>query len=81
MEKNGKYRIWSESELNYLREHYPIEPMCDIAEYLGISAYCVRTKATELGLKRAEGWSHVQYMARYVKHYKDERYKNYNRVA
>jgi hypothetical protein len=62
--------VFSESQLEYLRVHYPNEPVLDISDYLGISPGRISKEAKKLGLKKAEGWSTKQYCGRYVKNYR-----------
>ena len=66
----NKSREWSDSELSYLREHFPHESSVDIADALGISSQTVRTKAYELGLKKASDYDVRKYYKRYVKSYR-----------
>ena len=63
-------REWSESELQYLRDHFPHESSVDIADALGVSSQTVRTKAYELGLKKASDYDVRKYYKRYVKSYR-----------
>ena len=70
-------RVWSDEDLNYLREHFPVESATDLADHFGLSYTTVRLKAMELGLKKAPGYSPKQFRNRYVKGYKDSRYARY----
>lgn len=70
-------KVWSEEEITYLREHYPHEPNCDVADALGVSSQLVLKKASELGLSKAKDYSRRRFFNRWVKKYKDDRYKNY----
>lgn len=67
--------MWSAEEERYLREHYPTESQCDIADYLGVSPGVVLKKVRELGLKKDSSWDRNAYNKRYtrnyVHHYKD----------
>ncbi len=74
-------REWSDEEIAYLREHFPVESATDLADHFGLSYTTVRLKAMELGLKKAPGYSPKQFRNRYVKDYKDERYKNYKEAV
>lgn len=66
-------RRWSDDELSYLREHYPHESAVDIADVLGVCSQLVRTKANELGLKKAPDYDRSKYYFRYVKTYRHGR--------
>jgi hypothetical protein len=45
---------WSQDELAYLREHYPIASNIEIAQHLGRSVKSVISKAHYIGLKKTE---------------------------
>lgn len=60
---------FTDDELSYIREHYPTDAQCDIAQYLGVSPSIVARTARELGLKKEPGWSTVKFMGRYVRNY------------
>lgn len=66
----GKCLKWSDSDLSYLRDHFPTEAGCDIAEHLGISPTSVCIKAKELGLRKSKEFSRNAYSGRYVNGYK-----------
>jgi hypothetical protein len=68
----------TDDELAYLREHYADMACCDISDVLGISSGVVYNKARALGLKKSMDFSKRMH-ARFVKCYKDERYKNFKR--
>lgn len=68
---------WSDAELEYLRSEYPTGIGVDIADHLGISVSTVRSKAKELGLRGPSRCGHRSWQSRYVRNYRDERYKNY----
>ena len=72
---------WEPKDIAYLREHYPVECLSDLAEHFGISAMTIRHKALELGLKKSPSYSKAQFRNRYVGSYKNERYKNYKQVV
>lgn len=69
--------VWSAEQLDYLRAHYPHESGIDISAHLGYSYYTVEKKAKELGLKKADDYDVRKFQFRYVRGYRDERYKNY----
>ena len=69
--------VWSAEQLDYLRAHYPHESAIDIADHLDYSYYTVEKKARELGLKKADDYDVRKFQFRYVRGYRDERYKNY----
>ena len=58
--------IWNEQKLAKLRELYPTMASCDIADILGCSDVTVRNMAHELGLKKADEFSSVNYIGRYT---------------
>ena len=60
---------WSEDDIAYLREHFPMEAGCDIAERLGVSVTLVYNKARELGLKKSKSYDRRVYNNRYVRKY------------
>lgn len=70
--------IWTEEQVEYLREHWAQESLGDIAYYLRISPGVVRSKARELGLQKSEDWSKRRYFHRYVRHYKNNNYSVQN---
>lgn len=61
----------------YLREHFPTEAACDIAEHLHISDTTVRNIAREMGLKKSESFDPRRFHNHIVKTYKHERYRNF----
>ena len=71
-----KRRVWSEEELNYLIDHWPMDSAVDIADHLGLSAVMIRNKAKEMGLEKSPEYSTARYTNRYVKNYKHN-VKNY----
>ena len=72
----GCIHIWTEFELNYLRQHWPTDTAQDIGDALGMSDGCVRARARLLNLKKSSGYSPRAYDSRYVKNYKN----NINKV-
>ena len=58
--------IWNEQKLAKLRELYPTMASCDIADIFGCSDVTVRNKAHELGLKKSDEFSSVNYIGRYT---------------
>lgn len=71
--------VLTPEQMDYLREHYPTEPQCDIAEKFHVSPPIIRRIAQEMGLKKVEGWGTRQYCNRLVKTYTHERYSNFQR--
>ena len=69
--------VWSAEQLDYLCAHYPHESSIDIADHLGYSYYTVEKKAKSLGLKKSDDYDVRKFQFRYVRGYRDERYKNY----
>ena len=61
--------LWSDEDIAYLREHYPVSSASDIADHFGISLTSVSLKAYELGLKKSPNYSSHQYRNRYVRNY------------
>ena len=68
--KNRRRYEWTPEKDDYLREHYPDEAACDIAEHLGTCYGVVKKRADELGLKKSEGFNTYQFHNRWVKDYK-----------
>lgn len=79
--RGNRSRVWTEEELAYLREHFPVESATDIADHFGVSYTTVRVKALELGLEKAPEYSKNQFQNRYVNSYKHRgegfKYNNY----
>ena len=74
--RNGRRRIeFSVDQESYLREHYPVDALCDIADYFHVSPPVIKKKVNEMGLKKSEAWSASLYRNRIVKHYTHDRYK------
>ena len=69
--------VLDEDQERYLREHYPVDSQRDIADWLHISPPTVRRLAMELGLEKSKNYDRRRYFFRYVRNYKDERYRNY----
>ena len=67
--------IFTEVQLDYIREHYPHDAQCDIADYLGVSPGVIRATANRLGLKKSSDWSPLKYRNRIVKTYKNGWYR------
>jgi hypothetical protein len=63
-------RAWSEYELNYLIDHWPMDSAVDIGDHLGLNPVMVRNKAKEMGLEKAPDYDKRKYTFRYVKKYK-----------
>lgn len=71
---HGPRRIHFTEEMdNYLRVHYPVGTVLDIAEHFGISPGIVTRRVKELGLVRPEGWRKSLFRGRYVDSYKNPR--------
>ena len=66
-------KIFTESEKAYIREHFPTEPACDIADVLHVSYPTVIKAAREMGLSKVDGWSSNDYHGRYVNRYSGRR--------
>ena len=67
---------FTEEELQYIRDHYPTDAQCEIAEHFHVSPPVIHRVALELGLKKADGHNRKQYYYHIVKNYKHERYAN-----
>lgn len=52
MEKVGKRFVWSDDEVQILKDNYGKIPLDEIGEKLGISHTTVRIKAIEIGLRK-----------------------------
>ena len=68
MQKKGRGGkiIWSAEDDAYIREHYPTEAACDIAEHFGITYSPIIRMAKELGVEKADGWDKGNYYGRFV---------------
>lgn len=62
-------KVWSEEEIAFLKENFSHMTAIEIADRLGVSNTTVSTKARELGLAKAPGWSKALYHSRYVNAY------------
>lgn len=63
-------RVWSDSELRYLCDHFPFESAGDIADVIGVTYPLVMSKAKELGLRKSADYNvSKKYMFRYVRNY------------
>lgn len=60
--------IWTEENLRYLREHYPTEAACDIADAIGCSSASVSVKARALGLTKDPSFKTSHFIGRYTTH-------------
>lgn len=69
--KSGSKIVLEDVELSYLKEHFPYEAACDIADHLGVSAPFVCRLARELGLEKDSGFRKSAYTNRYVSRYKN----------
>ena len=58
---------WTESDIAYLREHFPNEPAGDIADVLGCSDATVRDLARKLGIEKSPSFMRGAYSGRYVR--------------
>ena len=65
----GKRVVWTKEMLNYIREHYPNEPACDIADVLGVVDTTVSNKAKEMGLKKSPDFDKRKFCGRYTHKY------------
>ena len=62
---------WTQEQLDYLVEHYPMEPVIDIADALGIRYSVVLKRARDLGLKKSKDYDRAKVCnKRYIKGYK-----------
>lgn len=68
MERKGRGRkiIWSAEDDAYIREHFPFEPACDIAEHFGITAAPIIARAKALGVEKADGYDPKNFYGRFV---------------
>lgn len=67
---NREVRKWSDEEIAYLKEKYPMTPVSDIADDLGICYQTVNNKAKELGLQRSKDFGPKVWRDKYVRNYK-----------
>ena len=68
---NHKVRYeWTPERDAYLKEHYPDEAACDVAEHLGTSYGVIKKRADLLGIRKSESFSTYQFHNRWVKDYK-----------
>lgn len=49
MLRDGRRLIWSDDDVRFVADHYPMMPLEDIGRHLGVSTPCVSAKARELG--------------------------------
>lgn len=62
------YKIeFTSEQLQYIRDHYPTEPACDIADVLHVSPPVVTRIARDMGLEKSSEWDKRRYYGRYVK--------------
>jgi len=65
------YRIeFNEEQKQYLREHYPIDPVTDLEDHFQVSGPVIKRIAEEMGLQKVPGWRGMRYRNRYIKDYK-----------
>ncbi len=57
---------FTDEQLAYIREHFPTEAACDIADVLHVSAPVIIRKAREMGIEKDKSWSKKAYYRRYV---------------
>ncbi len=69
----GTVKIFTEQELEYIRLHYPFEPISDVADHLGVSPGTVSRNARLLGLEKDKSFDVGNYRNRYVSSYKHGR--------
>lgn len=67
--------VWSPEQEAYLREHFPTDAICDIADHLGFSAPVVSRMAKKLRLRRKKGFTLAQFRNRYVSNYRHGKYR------
>ena len=58
---------WTEEEIEYLKEHYPMTSATDLADVFHCSSTTVSNKAKALGLKKSPDFDTHKYIGRYVK--------------
>jgi len=63
--------VWTDEDVSYLTEYFPVLPNSDIAEHLGISTTSVHNKAAELGLVKSPDFHSRNFYGRYVRSYKN----------
>ena len=63
--------VWSDWQVDYVREHFPYEAAVDIADVIGVSSTLIRKKALEMGLKKSPDYDRKKYFHRYIKDYKN----------
>ena len=68
---------WTPEREAYLREHYPTDATCDVAEALGTCYGTVKKRADLLGLVKAESYDKKAFHSRWCKDYKH----NIRRIA
>lgn len=62
------YKIeFTSEQLEYIRDHYPTEAACDIADVLHVSPPVVTRIARDMGLEKSSEWDKRSYYGRYVK--------------
>lgn len=64
---------WTDEMLQYLREHYPTESACDIADVVGCSTDTVIKKARKLGIEKSPDFKRSAFIGRYVKRNKKQK--------
>ena len=62
--------VWSEEQINLLKELYPTSALIDLSEMIGFSQPTIRKKAIELGLKKEDGYDIRKFNGRYIRDYK-----------
>lgn len=67
----GRRVVFDDEELAYIREHFPTDASCDIAENLGVSYPVIIRAAKEMGLKKSEDYSSEKFRFRHVRKYKN----------
>ena len=62
------YKIeFTSEQLQYIRDHYPTEAACDIADHLRVSPPVITRIARDMGLEKSSEWDKRRYYGRYVK--------------
>lgn len=59
-------KIWTEQNIEKLRQMFPTMPATDIADEIGCSDSTVLIKARELGLKKDPSWQRNNYIGRFT---------------
>lgn len=59
-------KIWTDENIEKLRQMFPTMPATDIADEIGCSDSTVLVKARELGLKKDKTWHRNNYIGRYT---------------